>query len=59
MERHLERVIRRALGEARDDGLDYPGQTHRAIREILRSRPDLTDTEARAAIDHVRRDLTA
>ncbi len=59
MERHLERIIRRALGEARAAGLDYPGQTNRAIREILRSRPDLTDAEAIKAIDQVRQDLPA
>lgn len=54
MERHLERIIRRALGEARAAGLDYPGQTNRAIRDIRRSRPDLTDAEAIEAIDRVR-----
>jgi|GEM_PF-3590736 len=54
MERHLERVIRTALADARSAGLDYPGQTNRAIRELLRARPDLSDIEAFRAIDQVR-----
>ena len=59
MESHLERVIRLALADARAAGLDYPGQTHRAIREILQARPDLTDSEAFKAVDRVRWDLPA
>jgi len=54
MERHVERVIRTALADARAAGLDYSGQTNRVIRELLRARPDLSDTEANRAVDQVR-----
>lgn len=54
MERHLERVIRTALADARAAGLDYPGQTNRVIRELLQARPDLSDIEANRAVDQVR-----
>ncbi len=54
MERHLERVIRTALADARAAGLDYPGQTNRVIRELLQARPDLSDIEAFRAVDRVR-----
>ena len=56
MERHLERVIRTALADARAAGLDYPGQTNRVIRELLQTRPDLSDIEAYRAVDQVRWD---
>ncbi|MFQ6018890.1 MAG: hypothetical protein ACE5KF_11945 [Kiloniellaceae bacterium] len=51
---HLERVIRLALADARAAGLDYPGQTYQAVRELLQTRPDLTDSEAQEAVDRVR-----
>jgi hypothetical protein len=59
MERHLERVIRTALADARAAGLDYPGQTNRVVRELQLARPDLSDIEAFRAIDQVRWETTA
>jgi hypothetical protein len=53
MDTHLVRVIRTALAEARAAGLDYPGQTNRALREVMQTRPDLTDFEAYKAVDRV------
>ncbi|MEE8505670.1 MAG: hypothetical protein V3S40_05530 [Kiloniellales bacterium] len=57
METYLERLIRTALVEARAAGLDYPGQTNRALSEVMRMRPDMTDTEALTAVDRVHRDI--
>lgn len=57
METHLERLIRTALAEARAAGLDYPGQTYRAMSEVMRLRPDMTDTDALKAVDRVHRDI--
>lgn len=59
MDTHLERVIRAALAEARAAGLDYPGQTNRALREVLQTRPDLTDSEAYKAVDRVHWEIPA
>ena len=58
MERHLERVIRTSLADARAAGLDYSGQTNRVVRELLLARPDLSDIEAFRAIDQVRWEMT-
>ncbi len=57
METYLERLIRVALVEARAAGLDYLGQNNRALSEVMRMRPDLTDTEALTAVDRVHRDI--
>ena len=54
MDTHLERVIRLAVAEARAAGLDDPGQSYRAVRELRRTRPDLSDSEAVKAVDRVR-----
>ena len=59
MDAHLERVIRTALAEARAAGLDYPGQTNRALREVMQTRPDLTDIEAYKAVDRVHWEIPA
>lgn len=59
MERYLERLIRSALADARAAGLDYPCQDRRAVQEILRSRPDLSDSELYAAVDRVRWEISA
>ncbi len=57
METYLERLIRTALVEARAAGLDYLGQNNRALSEVMRMRPDMTDTEALTAVDLVQRDI--
>ena len=53
VEGYLERLIRRALNEARAAGLDQPGQSWQAMREVRRVRPDLSETDAQAAVDEV------
>ena len=57
METYLERRIRAALIEARAAGLDYPGQTNRVLSEVMRMRPDMTDSDALRAVDRVHRDI--
>lgn len=59
MERYLERLIRTALADARAAGLDHPGQTRRAVSEVLRTRPDLTDNDLYEAVDRLRRENSA
>ncbi len=55
MDPDLERVIRRALADAKAAGKDYQGQTETAVRAVLRARPDMTASDARAAVSLVRR----
>lgn len=59
MDAHLERLIRLALADARAAGLDYPGQTYRAVREVMQTRPDLSDLEAYEAVDRVHWEIPA
>ena len=51
----LERVTRQALADAEATGRDYLTQTEEAVRAVLRVRPDMTASEALAAVDLVRR----
>ena len=37
----LHRIVSDAVADARDQGLDYTGQTERAVRAVLAVRPDL------------------
>ena len=48
----LSKLIAEAVEEARQQGLDYVGQTERAVQAISTVRPDLT---ASAALTLVRR----
>ncbi len=48
----LHRIVNTAVAEARDHGLDYTGQTERAVRAVLAVRPDMT---AGGALSVVRR----
>lgn len=59
MEKYLERIIRVALADARAAGLDYPGQAHKAVREVRQTRPDLTDNEVYDAVDRVSWEVSA
>ncbi len=51
----LERVIRQALGDALAVGRDHTGQTELAIEAVQRARPDMTASDALAAVDLVQR----
>jgi hypothetical protein len=53
--RHLERVIHRAICIAELGGQDYRMQNDVAVRTLRRMRPDLTAAQALATVDLVRR----
>jgi hypothetical protein len=50
MDAGLENVIRRALEDARAAGRDHLTQTEEAVRAGRETRPDLTASEALAAV---------
>ncbi len=50
----LENVIRQALGDAQAAGRDHTGQTELAIRAVQRARPDMTASDALAAVNLAR-----
>jgi hypothetical protein len=56
VDRHLERVIRRTILDAKLSGKDYPTQNEIAAYTVRRIRPDMTTSEAMAAVDLARRD---
>ena len=51
-----ERVIRRTILDAKLSGKDYPTQNEVAAHTVRRIRPDMTASEAVAAVDVARRD---
>ncbi len=53
MDPDLENVIRQALADAGAAGRDYQGQTEEAVRAVLQARPDMTASEALAAVNLV------
>ncbi len=55
MDKSIERIIRRVLEEARDKGRDHLTQTELAVRAVREARPDMTASEALAAVEMVRR----
>ena len=55
MDPDLENVIRQALGDAQAAGRDHLGQTELAVRAVQRARPDMTASDALAAVNLVRR----
>ena len=55
MDPDLENVIRQALADAEVAGRDHVGQTGHAVRAVLQARPDMTASEALAAVNLVRR----
>ncbi len=56
MDPDLERVIRQALEDALAVGRDYTGQTELAIEAVQRARPDMTVSDAMAAVNLVQRE---
>ncbi len=50
-----ERIIRRALEEARAKGRNELTQTELPVRAVCQARPDITASEALAAVELVRR----
>ncbi len=56
VDRYLERVIRRTILDAKLSGKDYPTQNEIAAHTVRRIRPDMTASEAMAAVDLARRD---
>ena len=55
MDSDLENVIRQALGDALAAGKDHPSQTELAVRVVQQARPDMTASDALAAVNLVRR----
>ncbi len=51
----LEWIIRFALKDARAKGRDHLTQTELVVRAVLEARPDMTASEALAAVEMVRR----
>jgi hypothetical protein len=54
MDKSIERIIRRVLEEARAKGRDHITQTELAVRAVCEARPDMTASEALAAVNMVR-----
>ena len=54
MDPDLENVIRQALADAKDAGKDYLTQTEEAVRLVRQARPDMTVSDALAAVNLVR-----
>jgi hypothetical protein len=50
MDQSLERIIRRALADARAAGRDHITQTEEAVRAGHEARPDLTASEVLAQV---------
>jgi hypothetical protein len=55
MDKSIERIIRRVLEEARAKGRDHLTQTELAVRAVREVRPDMTASDALAAVEMVRR----
>jgi hypothetical protein len=55
MDESLERIIRQALEDARAKGQDYLTQTQLAVRAVREARPDMTASDALAAVNWIRR----
>ena len=54
MDKSIERIIRRVLEEARAKGRDHLTQTEEAVRAVREASPDLTASDALAAVNMVR-----
>ncbi len=48
------RVLGQALADAQATGKDYLSQTETAVRAVLKARPDMTASDALAAVNLVR-----
>ncbi len=53
MDPDLENVIRQALADAQAAGKDYLSQTELAVRAVQGARPDMTASDALAAVNLV------
>jgi len=56
MDSDLEKVIRQALKDALGTGFKHTGQTLLAVQAVLRARPDMTITDARAVVELVQQE---
>ncbi len=56
VDRHLERVIRRTILDAKRSGKDYSAQNNLAAHAVRRIRPGMTPAEAVALVNLVRGD---
>ncbi len=56
MDPGLENVIRQALGDALAAGRDHLSQTELAVQAVQRARPDMTASDALAAVNLARRE---
>ena len=54
MDEDLAKIVRNALDEAEAAGRDHGGQTEHAVRRVLALRHDMTETDARNAVNLVR-----
>ncbi len=54
MDPDLEKIIRQALGVAKEAGRDDMGQTMIAVQAVQQARPDMTAADALAAVNLVR-----
>ncbi len=54
MDPDLENVIRQTLGDALAAGKDHLSQTELAVRAVQRARPDMTASDALAAVTLIR-----
>ena len=54
MDKSIERIICRVLEEARAKGRDHLAQTELAVKAVCEARPDLTTSDALAAVNMVR-----
>ena len=55
MDEIVNRIIRRVLEDARTKGRDYLSETELAVRAVCKARPDMTASDALAAVNLVRR----
>ncbi len=56
MDPDLENVTRQALEDALAAGFDHIGQTVLAVRAVQRARPDMTASDALAAVNLMQRE---
>ena len=55
-EAKLSKLIAEAVEEARQQGLDYVGQTESAVQAVSAVRPDLTASVVLALVQRLRRE---
>ncbi len=54
MNKSVERIISCVLEDAREKGRDHLTQTELAVRAVCEARPDMTASDAQAAVNLVR-----